>query len=150
MPTNVRVTVYDTQVAGLFLPGGDVWGWMRSVGFEHMQMAAIEAPVRTGQLKGLHNLALTPSGRNHVRYSVGNYADYAVYVHEGTTGPITSVGWDDGGPAFLAIRPVPHSWFPNGGFVRSVSGQEANPWIARAGGFVLAKHGLRAPLAASW
>lgn len=150
MPTNVRVTVYDTQVERLFLPGGDAWDWLMRVGHEHTQMAIIESPSRTGYLRTQHNLSLTPVGRYNVRYSVGNWADYAVYVHEGTTGPIVSTGWDDGSPAFLAIRPMPHSRFPVTKYLRSVSGQEANPWIARAGGIVLAKYGMNSPLAARW
>lgn len=150
MATVVRVTIYDSQIAAFFLPGGDTWNWMQRVGFEHMQMAAIEAPSRTNRLRSLHNLALTPVGRNQCRYSVGNYADYAAYVHEGTTGPITSTGWDDGSPAFMAIRPAPSSRFPNGGYLREVSGQTANPWLSRAGNIVLAKYGLKGPTDARW
>ena len=123
MPTAVRVSVNDSAVAmELSTPPGENWKFMQKLGTEHAWQAAIRAPSRTTNLKRSHNLALTPVGSTGVRASVGNYADYARYVHEGTYGPITSPGWDDGSPAFMAIRPAPHSFFPGGGFRRMVAG----------------------------
>lgn len=141
MATVVRVTIYDRNIDRLFLPGGDVWDWMRDVGAEHLRMALVEVPRRSGSLASKHNLALTPYGKRGVRYSVGNYADHAYWVHEGTTGPITTGGgfWDDGRRAFLG--PMAPWMGRNTLFATSVSGQEANPWIARAGDIVLAKYG---------
>ena len=145
MPTVIRVTIYDSVIAALFLPGGQSWAKMEEIGRHHIQLAIAESPSRTNNLRRSHNLALTPVGKNRCRYSVGNYADYAVYVHEGTTGPIVARGWDDGGASFMFIRPFPHSRFPTGARARSVSGQTANPWITRAGSMALARYGFAAP-----
>lgn len=151
MPTAVRVTIKDSAVTmELSSPAGDNWAFMRKIGQEHAWQAALRAPSRTSNLKRSHNLALTPRGTTGVQASVGNYADYARYVHEGTQGPITAHGWDDGSPAFMAIRPAPHSWFPGGGFARSVAGQTANPWIAEAAEDVYPKYGFKGPFVASW
>lgn len=131
--TVTRVTIYDRNLDRLFLPGGDAWDWMERVGREHISMAIIEAPRRSGNLARQHNLALTPYRRG-VRYSVGNYAEYAEYVHGGTFGPIVALGGGFMGP----LSP----WGVHGtAYVREVSGQTANPWIARAADIVLAKYG---------
>lgn len=131
--TVTRVTIYDRNLDRLFLPGGDAWDWMERVGREHVSMAIIEAPKRTMNLARQHNLALTPYRRG-VRYSVGNYADYAEYVHGGTIGPILPHGGDWLGPL------APWGVYP-GGYIREASGQRANPWIERAADIVLAKYG---------
>lgn len=131
--TVTRVTIYDRNLDLLFLPGGDAWKWMEEVGREHLAMALIEAPRRTGALASQHNLALTPYKRG-VRYSVGNYADYAKFVHDGTIGPIVATGGGFLGPL------TPWGPFP-GGYIREASGQTANPWIENAAKIVLAKYG---------
>lgn len=135
--TVTRVTIYDTMVDSLFLPGGDAWDWMERVGRQHLQMSLVEVPRRTGFLASQHNLALTPVGRRNVRYTVGNYAEHSQWVHQGTTGPIMSPNGK------LHIRAMPHSWFPTGAYLNAVRGQTANPWIERAGGIVLARYGVR-------
>lgn len=140
--TVTRVTIYDRNLDLLFLPGGDAWDWLERVGREHLAMALVEVPRRSGRLAASHNLALTPYRRG-VRYSVGNYAEHAEWVHSGTTGPITTGDgfWEDGKRAFMGpMTPWGgHStvWAP------VVSGQKANPWIANAATYALAKYGYR-------
>lgn len=135
MPTTTRVTIYDTQVDRIFLPGGDVWDYMREVGDEHYRWASIYAPTRTyfllSQMAG--PFVMPYNGRRGVRYSVGNYAPYANFVHGGTTGPIygkTELEGLEG--TWLWVRPMPYSWYPAGGWFGWVDGQTANPWIRRA------------------
>lgn len=131
--TVTRVTIYDRNLDLLFLPGGDAWNWMERVGRQHLAMALIEVPRRTGGLAAQHNLALTPYKRG-VRYTVGNYADHSEYVHQGTIGPIVATGGGFMGPL------APWGPYP-GGYIPKASGQSANPWIARAADIALAKYG---------
>lgn len=142
--TNVRVTIYDRNIAALFVPGpqGQVWNWLEMVGRIHMAEALRQAPMRSGHLRSMHNLALTPYKRFGARYSVGNYADYAPYVYFGTTGPIVAGNgfWDDGRRAFLG--PMAPWMGYNTLFAPSVDGQDANPWIARAADVALAPYGF--------
>lgn len=149
-----RITIDDLAVTRLTsTPGGDVWKFMQSFGTQATFAAVLKAPSRTGKLKGSHNLALTPRGTDGVRASVGNYADYTLFVHEGTTGPITANGWDDGSPAFLAIRPFPASRFGQLAYRRSVAGQTANPWMREAVEDTARRYGFNGSLslsAASW
>lgn len=146
MPTAVRVSVNDSAVAmELSTPPGENWKYLQKLGTEHAWRAAIAAPIRSGTIKRSHNLALTPVGSTGVRASVGNYADHALYVHEGTTGPIFATGGGN-----LWLRPSPASWFPRGGQAKSVRGQEANPWIAKAAEDVYTQHGFHGPFIASW
>lgn len=142
MPTRVRVTIYDANIDGMFLPGGDTWNWMERVGREHLAMALVEVPRRSNVLASSHNLALTPYKRRGVRYSVGNYAEHALWVHEGTTGPITTGGgfWESGKRTYLG--PMAPWMGRSTVWAPSVSGQEANPWIANAADYVLAKYGF--------
>lgn len=139
--TVARVTIYDANIDRVFLPGGDVWGFMQSLGFRHMSIALMEAPRRTGFLAAQHNLALTPYKKRGVRYSVGNYALYSDFVHNGTTGPITAGNgwWEDGRRAMMGpMPPSPRGAVP---YQHSVSGQTANPWMARAADIALAQFG---------
>lgn len=137
MADPVRVTIYDTAVDGLFRPGGQAWNWLGLLGTEHLNLAIAFAPARSGHLKSSHYPApimtsYTSGGQRGSRYTIRNDADYALYVHEGTNGPITASGenglWV---PVFRGI-PYPRHSRP------SVRGQAANPWITRAGEVALA------------
>lgn len=136
-PWRYRVTIYQSRIDALFLPGGDVWGWARRMGQETMAEAIQEAPSRTGELRALHGYNVTPAGKTQVRWTVWNDAQHARFVHEGTSGPITAAS---GGR--LRIRPAPHSWSPVPLYPVAVRGQRANPWIQRASDSVLARHGI--------
>ncbi len=141
--TNVRVTINDTEISSLFVPGGDGWDWMERVGREQLFLTLMQTPVRTGSLKASFNLALTPNGRNNVRYTVGSYSDHAIYVVLGTTSPIYADGLivtKEGYP-LMWIRAAPHSWNPNPRWARFVRGQTANDFMGRAADEILAKYG---------
>lgn len=148
----VRSTVYDTVIEQWFQPGGDVWKQTRELGVDHMRFAKIKAPKRTGQLARSHNLRLTPFGKLHVRYHLGNYAPYAAAVALGTDGPIRSDKWTPrnkwlgpkGQPlrtfirrqrritGFMVLRRAPSSWYPERWVRQFVKGQDANDWIYSA------------------
>ena len=136
-PWRYRVTIYQSRIDALFLPGGDVWGWARRMAQETESEAILRAPSRTDTLRSLHGSSVTPAGRTQVRWTVYNDAPYARFVHEGTTGPITAAS---GGR--LRIRPAPHSNSPVPLFPVAVRGQRANPWIENASNAVLARHGI--------
>ncbi len=136
--TKTRVTIYPPMVESLFLGGGDVWNWMERVGRENLMEALWEVPRRSGFLASQHNLALTPFKQYGTRYSVGNYADYAPYVRDGTTGPIQAGFWDDGKHAYLGpMAPwAGHTTV----WAFQVSGQQANDWLTRARNKTLARY----------
>lgn len=123
----VRVTVYDTQVTGLFMPGGDAWKFMGLAGTEHLNAAIAFAPSRSGHLKSSHYPVpiLTPYKKLGTRYTIRNDADYAEFVHRGTTGPIMAYG------SYLWVPQRRGSAWPRWQ-ARWVAGQKANPWIERA------------------
>lgn len=131
----VRVTIYDSKVDGLFAPGQDVWQFMSLLGTEHLNAAIAFAPSRTAHLKGSHYPApiMTPNGRRGWRYTIRNDAEYALYVHRGTVGPILPKG------EFLSV-PVYRGLLAPRRLVGSVSGQTPNPWIDRAWDFVAPRY----------
>ena len=153
MPTLVKVTVDDEDIARIFMPGGDAWNWMERVGREQMEYTLAGTPVRTGELRKSMNLALTPNGKNNVRYSVGSYSEHAEYVIFGTTPPIYGDGNFMSKPRrlpngrmsvsvpLLWIRPAPHSWFAFPFQIRFVDGQMANDFMGRAGTIIYSKYG---------
>lgn len=129
-----RVTIYDNQVDAMWSPaGGEVYGWLRRLGQEHLAVARRTTPRRSGNLAGEFYPVpiMTPVGKRNWRYTIRNDADYAAYVHDGTSGPIYPHG------THLWIRPAPHSRYQRGARRLSVKGQSANPWITEAGAFVL-------------
>lgn len=144
MPTKVRVTVYESAIAAEFLPGGQAWNQMTLIGSDVAQVAIRTAPSRTGNLRRQHNVAVTPVGKYQCRFSVGNYADYADYVHGGTTGPIMPHGDK------LWIRAAPYSRYPHGAVRFSVAGQKANPWIRDAAEAVGPRWGFTGKMSVSY
>ena len=153
MPTKARVTIYDTALDAMFAPGGDVWGWLiNEVSRAHLAAALAEVPKRSGELARQHNVSVTPYRRG-LRYSLGNYADYAAFVHYGTDGPIVANGtrtvqrrWGAYDPHERANRLLvlpPGGGYPHKIWTREVRGQAANPWIERAAEIALGKYGYR-------
>jgi hypothetical protein len=80
------------------------------------------APRRSGNLAAQHRSIAARNQGNDIIAEVSNLADYAVYVHEGTNGTSGLNQWE--------------GWGPWGGYIYGapggVSGQDANPWLARA------------------
>ena len=86
------------------------------------QRARNLAPVREGTLRASHTSTAPRKVGDRIISEVINFADHAIFVHEGTSntsGPNLWEGWGPWGGA---------EWFaPNG-----VAGQSANPWLVRA------------------
>lgn len=129
------VTIYESRIAGLFSPGAAGDAFMRRFLGDTSSYARALAPRRTSELANSHRtLGPVRRGRYGLRGQVVNTADYAAFVHNGTTGPITSTrpnGW-------MRLPPSGRAAVldgPNAGPVyrRSVRGQRANPWLDRAG-----------------
>lgn len=117
---NVRVVVYDSRIEAMSMPGGDVYRYANEKARRAAAFAKEIAPKRTG-----HLAATIRHDTRHVRHgAVGRVratARYAIYVHEGTHGPILPHG------SFL--------WVPKsrGSRLRrrmpSVSGQRPQPFL---------------------
>jgi hypothetical protein len=130
--SRVRVSVNTTALASMYLPAGDVWDWARKVALD-MEIEAIAiAPFRTGALKLKHGTTTTPIGRYQVRATVHNDADYAAFVHDGTSTI----------RANMIVRPFPHSYYPRPWFRDQVRGQPPQPWLDEAKRTVLFRYGL--------
>jgi hypothetical protein len=133
----LRVTTDINAIQGQFLPGGDIWGTAKEWGNDMRAVAISTTPRRTGDMsRAFARISRTPSNLN-VKVGLRNEADYAIFVHEGTMGPIYPNNWT----GKLWIRPYPHSYYlpvleyaRYGGRtpVDSVSGQRAQPWIRQA------------------
>lgn len=123
-----RVYVFDSKIISIVQTGdGDRWTHAKAKQIE--RMARTLAPKRTGRLAASHvTLPTRGSNQYHKVYRVSAQAYYSRFVHEGTTGPITGRnGW----VKIPAARSgAPYS--PKLRVVRSVRGQRANPWLARA------------------
>lgn len=131
-----KVRVNTTAIDSMFLETGQVGRQAKRVGREIKRQAIAEAPKRSGELSGSHDGPWYSKTRLGGHITVGNHAPHALYVHEGTVGPIFPTRGE-----FLWIRPTPHSWFAYdpqwveyGGRTPQprVRGQSANPWLADA------------------
>lgn len=132
------VTVYDSKVAAEFLPGGRVNSYVRKTNVAIISIARATAPGRTGELKAKHrNRGALKRGRFSIAGIVENYADYALWVHDGTKTPIL--------PKHGKFLKLPNVGTGRGSFifVRSVRGQRANPWLRKAGETVARRMGAR-------
>lgn len=122
MASPVFFRVHEHQVQAFIEPGGEVHGLLRRISEDTRDNAKVIAPKRTGKLSqyifagnpkrdGVHELSVT------VAANVG----YALYVHEGTTGPITS---KSGKKLKIPIA---------GGYIfrESVAGQAPQPFLAQ-------------------
>lgn len=160
--TVVRFDIYDGAFVTMIAPGGDankyVTRQMRAMKLAAEALAPVGAP-RIGEAHALGNLkyshgttGVLMQGRLQATGTLYNSAPYALYVHQGTTGPIrprraralsiprssfayyTGIGMNDGLRVDASPRAVTHLlWFNyRKRKARSVKGQRANPWIERA------------------
>lgn len=147
-------TVNDSQIAHLFVPGGDAWKQTRDLGATHYRTAKAIAPSRTGNLRNMHRIVVTPNRAFTCQYTLASDAPYSDFVHNGTTGPIHADRWSVRNKFFprrgypfhlwigrnrstrglMRIRPMPHSWYPVPWLRQTVNGQMAQPWIELAYG----------------
>ncbi|MFD4957390.1 HK97 gp10 family phage protein [Microbacterium sp. NPDC058389] len=126
MATTVHVKVYDARIAAAFMPGGMVYGQMRSTSRLNRAVAKAKAPVRTGAMRDSIDSDVQASGAFRTTYRVGVGTDHARFVLGGTTGPIRPRG------EYLRVRPAPNSWYGVPVFRRSVRGQAANNFLGES------------------
>lgn len=120
-----RVQVINSRIISI-VQTGDGARWTHGKAKEIERMARLLAPKRTGRLAASHvTLPTRGSNQYHKVYRVSAQAYYSRYVHDGTHGPITGRnGW--------VKIPAARARGSRTVVVRSVRGQRANPWLARA------------------
>lgn len=134
-----RVKVFEVDINGLFNPAGGVGIEARKQYTAIKAVATAIAPLghqRANQkhLKTSHRSRYVPkSFTRTARYYVENTADHALFVHQGTTGPIYPRG----------NKKLKLDLASGYSFRNSVQGQKANPWIRRAANTVLSRYGVR-------
>lgn len=159
------------DTSGLFAKGHTVERWHAKIGEEVVVVAKVEAPVRTGALRQSINSSGTsrPGGptSNFLEVRVGARRRYSRFVHEGTTGPITSHSGKRMGPMNnpTGISGYAEPANPVGGSMGGtkvgarltgaskqigfapyqyvVRGQDPNPFLSRALSIVGTKHRWR-------
>lgn len=132
-----RRTVIDRPaMSRLFVRGGDVYDWVDDRVEGIARRARIGAPGRSGYLSRMHRHSTARRSTYRVRGRVANNADYALFPHEGTNGPIKS----NRGKMLGRMAPGPKGAVP---FAKQVSGQAANPWLVRAARKELARYQIR-------
>lgn len=127
------VRIYDSRVDDLFTPNGVVGRGTGRLGQEAKAIATKIAPRNKygkSDGPGLANLHRYRTGvGRRGRYFTStliNEASYAVFVHEGTVGPITPRN---------PLKKMPIAGTANNvfAFAEVVRGQSANPWMEKAG-----------------
>lgn len=153
MATRKVVTVNEFAIAELVRT--DVGAYGNNMGRRIMGVARGIAPRRSGQLAGSHRYAgFLYRGRYKIGTRVENTAPHALWVHEGTTGPIFPhaprlylvIPRSEMMTSFSGIRArTPRMGAGRvgrsalGGFsspfayAKSVRGQAAQPWLREAG-----------------
>lgn len=118
--TSAEVVIYDSVITAWSLPGGMVWRW----GFQKARRTATLAKAnvnsRSGHLAASISAYYEGSDRDSATMGVSADTPYAVYVHEGTQGP---------------IEPTQHKYLklqPGGNYALQVDGQTGNPFLMDA------------------
>lgn len=137
-----RVIIYEGRIAGLFNPGASGDAFMRSFLRQTHTRALSTVPRRSNALAASHRtLGPVRRGRYGLRGQVVATAEHAAWVHDGTTGPIRPrsaryLRIPYQGQSMIYANPRRPSEFGNGAiYVRSVKGQESQPWLDNAGTF---------------
>ena len=122
MPLAYQVTVYKTQLQRQFQSGGQGYRWLDKVKLQMHRACVAGAPSRSGQLKASHRSFIRGINQWACRAEIINTAEHALWVHEGTTTPIT--------PESAAYMLVPVAPGATRRFrAKEVRGQRANPWM---------------------
>jgi hypothetical protein len=92
-----RVKINRAAISALTAPGGEVFGWCdNELGPVAVRSARASAPRRTGRLRDSieHETRKVNQHACTMTLRAGGTPDahYALYVHEGTTGPIIGTG----------------------------------------------------------
>lgn len=152
MASPVFFRVHENAVHAFNRPGGEVYRLVDRVVDNTKAIAMVEAPQRTGHLVSrIQKNRPKSRGGYRIAGQVTANAAYTLYVHDGTSeitpakgaylvvprgheftslsGDAVKAGWSGKGarPYFLA---------------RSISGQEANPFLERSLQMALAREGL--------
>jgi hypothetical protein len=148
---NYRVQVFNSQIYGMFLPGGEVNREASHIARATETRAIAKALrfARTGEIARSHRIAVIPSGVYGTRSYVENSSSHALYKHRGTTEgmvirstrPVDSRGR---GPGKMRLRPGNGFGYL---FRAEVSGYHpgsAEPWLLDAANEVLLHYGVRA------
>jgi hypothetical protein len=146
MPTRKIVTVNEFAISSLVQQ--DVGSYANGMGRRIMARATMDAPRRTSELALSHRYAgFLYRGRYKVGTRVENFAGHALFVHEGTTGPILPktgthlvVPTSRGAVPLRGITTLRRTMYgqvipAKAPFVlvRSVRGQRSQPWLRNAG-----------------
>lgn len=138
----VVVTIDEVRLESEFAESGQVGRWGSSVQREVVLEGKLEAPKRTTELANSIHAAGALRRRFGLERIIRVDAEYAAFVHEGTSGPI----FPKHGRVLLV--PAHRGGLPmrQGGDDiverQSVRGQTANPFLTRAGRTVMLRHGV--------
>jgi hypothetical protein len=128
------LTVFDSRITEMTLPGGDIWKWTRTLTRETEELSKAMAPVRSTALVRSIGFAVTPVPGPAVLGTVRATAPHALYVLKGTGPKVLATGW----MTFLGNDVVGgHIGWYRGKYFR---GQRANNFMDDAKTIVLARH----------
>ena len=139
-----KVKVYPTAMQSMFAPGGDIYKFAGDV----------RDDVRTAARRGIHNrtrgLWRSITAERHtlplgVKFSVGSYSPYALFVEEGTAGNGAGFIWAGGTKSMVLYqhKPAPARWARSKGVHKfAVHGQEGQHFLRNGLAIGMAKHGL--------
>jgi len=146
MTVSYEVTVYRRNISRIML-AGEGNRWIYRVSTEQVSLAKAKAPSRSGRrgLAGKHRLNRLPGTNQYmVRYRIANVADYAGYVHGGTSGSYAPEGkfmyLPPGGPGRNTVSRYAGRKFRKKK-LRFVAGQDANPWLDDACSTIARRYG---------
>jgi hypothetical protein len=124
MSADVDIYIYDGKIILMSQPGGQIWRWAYQRRGRVERLAKVNAPIRSGELARSIEASYEPAAPHDVVMEVAATADYALFVHEGTDGPIFP---RESKRLFLP------AWGPfRQSFPRYVRGQRAQPFLADA------------------
>lgn len=122
------VRINQAAVIGITSPGGEGYRWFkRHVEVPAGTLAQVNTPVRKGTLRA-GNFTEMGANQSGLWVTLGNTADHATYVHEGTDGPI----FPRGEFLLLGRQSLTGPGYPRFMYARSVSGQRSQPWLAES------------------
>lgn len=126
MAAPVRYRIIERNVQRLAAPGGPMGDMINDVTRTAMRIAKTStAPVRSGKLRrGININYAKPNGYLQLQGVLYANARHALWVHEGTKGPIRSKSGKR--------MPVPRRGGGGRLFLSKVRGQRANPFLSRA------------------
>lgn len=120
-----KTTVYRKNLQAQFQRGGQGYRWLDRVRLAMHRAAERSAPVRSSQLRRSHNSYIRGINQWACVAQIENTAPHALFVHDGTTTPIT--------PTDGPYMRVPVARGATRRFnAKAVRGQAANPWLANA------------------